>query len=130
MATLLTHERSIPITRTEAMTVALLGLSSVVAYSAAQYQQGLWLLFAVPFALAMWTGLVFRPTLAAVMGGAYAVSLIPSLVLCYEQMHGATALGRMANAGFVLGAVGAPGALALILTAGLVSVFRHRPTQS
>lgn len=130
MATPLAQERSTPITRTEGLTIALLGFSSVIAYSAAQYQQGLWLLFAVPFALAMWTGLVFRPTLAAVMGGAYALSLIPSLMLCYEQMHGATVLGRMANAGFVLGAVGVPGALALILTATLVSVFRHRPTQS
>ena len=130
MATPLTHDRSIPITRIEALTVGALGLSSVIAYSAAQYQQGLWLLFAVPFALAMWIGLVFRPNLAAVMGGAYALSLLPSLMLCYEQMHGATVLGRMANAGFVLGAVGAPGAIALLLTATLVSVARHREARA
>jgi hypothetical protein len=130
MATPLSRTQSVPITRTEGITIALLGLSSVIAYSAAQYQQGLWLLFAVPFALAMWTGLVFRPTLAAVMGGAYALSLIPSLMLCYEQLHGATVLGRMANAGFVLGAVGLPGALALLLTATLISVARHRQPQA
>ncbi len=68
--------------RAHAVAIVLSAVSAASAFGAAQFSQGLFLVWTVPFLVAAWVGLTVRPWRAAgVVGLAYGLALLPAIGL-------------------------------------------------
>ena len=100
--------------------------SAVLAYGAADYRQGMWLVWTVPFVVAIWAGYVLRPAAnALVVGLAYGLALLPAVGLAVHQGSTDQRLMESLTSGRAA-LFGIPLALLLGLVAYAVSLSKAR----
>jgi hypothetical protein len=61
-------------------------VSAVAAFAAADHRQAMWLLWTMPFVVAVWIGFVLRPaSTALIVGIAYGLALLPAVGLAVHR---------------------------------------------